>query len=98
MLQFDVGTCLEAGSDPLAWIEANPGRIGSMHLKEWSKEKGYRVLFADGAVPWKQILEAAEKKGGAQFYYMEQEGYDLPSFETAEKCLQNYRKTRGGKS
>src|SRR6266481_9375875 len=32
MLQLDVGTCLEAGSDPVAWIRANPGRIRSLHL------------------------------------------------------------------
>ena len=25
MLQLDVGTCIEAGSDPVAWIKANPG-------------------------------------------------------------------------
>ena len=25
MLQFDVGTCIEAGSDPVAWINQNPG-------------------------------------------------------------------------
>jgi sugar phosphate isomerase/epimerase len=34
MLQLDVGTCLEAGSNPVAWIKANPGRIQSLHLKE----------------------------------------------------------------
>src|SRR5260370_34620016 len=38
MLQLDVGTCLEAGSDPVAWIRANPGRIRSLHLKDWSPE------------------------------------------------------------
>lgn len=94
ILQLDVGTCIEAGSDPLAWIKANPGRIGSLHLKEWSKEKGYRVLFGDGVAPWKDIFAAAEKSGGAKFYYLEQEGYDLPSIETAEKCLANYDRLR----
>jgi sugar phosphate isomerase/epimerase len=52
MLQLDVGTCLEAGSDPVAWIRANPGRINSLHLKDWSPDpaKGYTVLFGEGAV------------------------------------------------
>src|ERR1700682_1792033 len=27
ILQLDVGTCLEAGGDPVTWIRANPGRI-----------------------------------------------------------------------
>jgi sugar phosphate isomerase/epimerase len=92
MLQLDVGTCIEAGSDPVAWIKANPGRINSLHCKEWSKEKGYRVLFGDGVAPWKDIFAAAEKTGGVEFYYVEQEGYDLPAFETAEKCLANFKK------
>ncbi len=26
VLQLDVGTCVEAGADPVAWIKANPGR------------------------------------------------------------------------
>jgi len=94
VLQLDVGTCIEAGSDPVAWIKANRGRIGSLHLKEWSKDKGYRVLFGDGEAPWKTIFDAAEKSGGVQFYYIEQEGYDLPSFEVAEKCLASYKKLR----
>jgi sugar phosphate isomerase/epimerase len=92
MLQLDVGTCIEAGSDPVAWIKANPGRINSLHCKEWSKDKGYRVLFGDGVAPWKDIFAAAEKTGGVEFYYVEQEGYDLPAFETAEKCLANFKK------
>src|SRR5499427_6621135 len=33
-LQLDVGTCLEGGSDPVAWIKANPGRIKSLHCKD----------------------------------------------------------------
>lgn len=94
VLQLDVGTCVEAGSDPVAWIQAHPGRIGSLHLKEWSKDKGYRVLFGEGAVPWKAVFDAAETSGGVQFYYIEQEGYDLPAFEVAEKCLATYKKMR----
>ena len=62
MLQLDVGTCLEAGSDPVAWIRANPGRIRSIHCKEWSPapDKGYKVLLGEGVADWKGIFEAAE--------------------------------------
>lgn len=94
VLQFDVGTCVEAGSDPVAWIHQNPGRIRSMHCKDWAPgaDKGYRVLFGEGAVPWKPIFEAAEKTGGIEYYLIEQEGYSLPALETAERCLANFRK------
>jgi sugar phosphate isomerase/epimerase len=94
MLQLDVGTCLEAGSDPVAWVQTNPGRIRSMHCKEWSPEKGYKVLFGDGVAPWKKLFAAAESKGGIEFYLIEQEGSDYPEMETAQRCLAAYRKMR----
>jgi len=95
MLQLDVGTCLKAGSDPVAWIRANPGRIHSLHLKDWSPdpEKDYRVLFGEGAAPWKKIFEAAEGVGGAEYYLIEQEGSRFSEFETARRCLQSFRAT-----
>ncbi|MFB3829469.1 MAG: sugar phosphate isomerase/epimerase family protein [Bryobacteraceae bacterium] len=92
MLQLDVGTCLEAGSDPVAWIKRNPKRIRCVHCKDWSKAKGYRVLFGEGDAPWKEIFAAAEKTGGVEFYLIEQEGSDYPPMDTARRCLENFRK------
>ncbi|HEY6770414.1 MAG TPA: sugar phosphate isomerase/epimerase family protein [Candidatus Sulfotelmatobacter sp.] len=93
MLQLDVGTCIEAGSDPAAWIHSNPGRIRSLHLKDWSpdKAKGYSVLFGEGVADWKKILAAAETTGGVEYYLIEQEGSRFSDLETANKCLQAFK-------
>ena len=93
MLQLDVGTCIEAGSDPVAWIRANPGRIRSLHLKDWSSEpgKGYTVLFGEGVADWKHIFEAAESVGGVEYYLIEQEGSRFSELDTARKCLDAFR-------
>ncbi len=93
MLQLDVGTCLEAGSDPVTWIRANPGRIRSLHLKDWSPEpeKGYKVLFGEGAAEWKNIFEAAESGGGVEYYLIEQEGSRFVELDTAGRCLHSFR-------
>ena len=93
MLQLDVGTCLEAGSDPVAWIRANPGRIRSLHCKDWSPDpaKGYIVLFGEGSADWKNIFEAAETAGGVEYYLVEQEGSRFSELETAERCLKSFR-------
>lgn len=96
MLQFDVGTCLETGNDPVAWINSNPGRIKSLHLKDWSPANGYQVLFGEGVAPWKKIFAAAEDRGGVEFYLIEQEGSRFPEFETAERCLVAYKNLRSG--
>jgi sugar phosphate isomerase/epimerase len=93
MLQLDVGTCLEAGSDPVAWIRANPGRIRSLHLKDWSPDptKGYNILFGVGAGDWKDIFAAAESTGGVEYYLMEQEGSRFSELDTARRCLESFR-------
>lgn len=97
MLQLDVGTCVEAGSDPVAWIRANPGRIRSIHCKDWSPDagKGYKVLFGEGVADWTGIFEAAESVGVVEYYLIEQEGSRFSELETARKCLQAFRATHG---
>lgn len=97
ILQLDVGTCIEAGADPVAWINENPGRIKSLHLKEWAPDTGYKALFGEGKAPWKAIFAAAEKRGGVEFYLIEQEGSRFPEMETAERCLVAYKSLRSGK-
>jgi sugar phosphate isomerase/epimerase len=96
MLQLDVGTCIKAGSDPVAWIRANPGRIHSLHCKDWSPDpaKGYSVLFGEGVADWKGIFAAAESVGGVEYYLMEQEGSRLSELDTVRECLKSYRALR----
>jgi sugar phosphate isomerase/epimerase len=95
VLQLDVGTCLKAGANPVAWIRANPGRIRSLHLKDWSSDpdKGYKVLFGEGDADWKAIFAAAESVGGVEYYLLEQEGSRFSELETAKRCLQAFRTT-----
>jgi sugar phosphate isomerase/epimerase len=98
MLQLDVGTCLEGGADPVAWIRANPGRIRSIHCKDWSPDpgKGYKVVFGEGAADWKAIFQAAESNG-LEYYLIEQEGSRFPELETARRCLEAFRATHGAR-
>jgi sugar phosphate isomerase/epimerase len=97
MLQLDVGTCIAAGGDPVAWIKTNPGRIRSMHCKDWSPDaaKKYAVLFGEGVADWKSLFHAAENGGGIEYYLVEQEGSRFSELETARKCLQGFRAAHG---
>jgi sugar phosphate isomerase/epimerase len=99
MLQLDVGTCLEGGGDPVAWIRANPGRIRSIHCKDWSRDPaiGYKTLFGEGVADWKGIFQAAENGGGVEYYLIEQEGSRYSEIETARRCLAGFRATHGGR-
>jgi sugar phosphate isomerase/epimerase len=95
VLQLDAGTAVEMAVDTAAWIKANPGRIKSVHLKDWGKGegRGYTVAFGEGDVPWKSLFQAAESTGGVEYYLIEQE-HAGPDGEIAmaKKCLDNYRK------
>lgn len=96
VLQLDVGTCEEAGADPVAWVKANPGRIKVMHMKDWApgsegEKKGYRVLFGEGMTPWRELVAAAEQVGGAEYFLIEQEGSRYSELETAKRCLDNWK-------
>ena len=100
VMQLDVGWCVAAGADPVAFIKANPGRIGSLHVKDWApgsaaEEKGMRVLLGEGITPWREVFQAAESVGGAQYYLIEQEGSRFSELETAQRCLAAYRQMRG---
>lgn len=97
VLQLDVGTCLEMKQDPVAFIQANAGRVRSYHLKEWSDKPGvgYKALFGEGVADWKAIFAAAESVGGVEHYLIEQEGSRFPELETAKLCLANYHRIRG---
>ncbi len=91
MLQLDVGHCIAAGADPVAWINSHPGRIRSLHLKDWSPDKEFSMLIGEGVAPWKKILAAAESKGGVEYYLVEQEGSSYPEMETADRSLVAFR-------
>jgi sugar phosphate isomerase/epimerase len=95
LLQLDVGTCVATGNDPVAWINRNPGRIRSIHVKDWSPTTGYNVLTGEGTAPWKEIFAAAESTGGIEYYLIEQEGSQYSEMETARRCLELFRKLHG---
>ena len=96
VLQFDIGTILESGEDPYAWVAANPGRIKSVHCKDWTPERGYDTAFGEGYKSWNRLLDAIEKTGGVEYYLIEQEtgatqGGELPM---VQRCLANWKKLR----
>jgi len=88
---LNVGLCLQAGGDPIAFIEQCPGRIQSLLVQDYK-----------GQARWKEIFDSAEKTGRLQFYLLQRtdglflvqrEGTDLLDF--AEKDLRYFRQLHG---
>lgn len=89
---LNVGLCLKGGGDPAAFIGQCPGRIQSLLCQDF-----------EGKARWKEILPAAERTGGLQFYLIQRtdglslvprEGDDLLDF--ARQDLAFFRKLRDG--
>jgi len=73
-------------------VEKNPGRIRSIHCKDWSPEKGYRGFVWRRCGSLKKLFAAAESEASIEYYLIEQEGSEYSEMETAQRCLATYRK------
>ena len=93
--EMDVGWVAAAGGDPLALLNAHPGRFTQMHVKdiEASTKPNFEVRqdpteVGSGMIGWKTILPAAWA-AGVREYYVEQE----PPFpgERIDSVAKSYR-------
>lgn len=87
--QPDVYWIRYAGCDPVEFIRDNPGRILSIHLKEYAPD-GSNIEFGNGILPWQQIMAEAEK-AGTKLGILEQEEYTCEPLESVKLCLENMR-------
>jgi len=95
VLQFDVGPACQHDIDPVDWIFSHPGRVRSVHLRDWSAARGYTIAFGEGDCPWPDIFRAAESAGGVEMYLIEN-GHSTPEqeWQIAEASLANWRGLR----
>ncbi|RLE86890.1 MAG: sugar phosphate isomerase/epimerase [Thermoprotei archaeon] len=94
VLQIDVGNAMHAGlsmDDVLGLIRRYPGRIKTIHLKEYSRTDPNAIL-GEGEVRWRELIELCQKIGGTEWYIVEQETYRYPPLECIRRCLENLRK------
>jgi sugar phosphate isomerase/epimerase len=61
-VNLDVGHFFAAGFDPIAYIEANHGRITNLHLKDRKKNDGANTPWGEGDTPIKQVLQLLKQK------------------------------------
>ena len=92
-LEIDCYWLTRAGRDPVEYFEKYPGRTPLLHVKD--RKPGYapttipdpgRGPFTEvgnGAIDWKRILAAAPA-GGLKHYYVEQDFFDRPVFESLQ--------------
>jgi sugar phosphate isomerase/epimerase len=73
-LQMDLGGAVTSGHDPITYLENNPGRFCSLHVKDAKTGQTGRgsMELGQGDIDWKKLFVAA-KKGGIKNYFVEME-------------------------
>lgn len=96
VMQIDIGHALAAGNrweDIIDIIKRFPGRIKSVHIKDYSRVKGYDVFIGEGDANWREIINVLDSIGGTEWYIVEQETYkQYSSIEAIKIDLHNLRK------
>jgi len=88
VMLLDTGNALEAGVESIPTINKYPNRSPYLHIKGYSKEKGYLAYIGDDDFDWKATIECAIKVGGAKVFDVEfgKRG-DYDPFERAESAF-----------
>jgi hexulose-6-phosphate isomerase len=74
---FDVGNVITFGW-PEQWIRILGKRILKLHIKEYSRAKGFDVKFLEGDNNWPAVMKALSEIGYAGWGIAEQPGADSP--------------------
>lgn len=90
-IQLDVGHARRAGADPVAFIRKFPGRVVSIHIKEYSPQNPEAAL-GDGVVDWKGVFSTLEQQGGIEWYISEEEGKSCVEYSCIEESIKRLKK------
>jgi sugar phosphate isomerase/epimerase len=73
-LQMDLGGTVSSGHDPVKYLERDPGRFCSLHVKDakFGAVGAGSLELGKGDVNWNRLFAAA-KKSGIKSYYVEME-------------------------
>lgn len=91
--QPDVYWIRYANCDPVEFIRSHPGRILSVHMKEYAPD-GTNIELGNGILPWQEIMAEAEK-AGTTLGILEQEEYTCQPLDSVKLCLDNMKRIFG---
>lgn len=90
VLQVDIGHVARAGADPAAYMEKFPGRLKTVHVKDFAKGQPDPVV-GKGEVDWPTMFRICEGPGGTEWYIIEDESREQP-MQRVKTDIENLRK------
>ena len=91
VMELDSGNCIEGGGDPLKILERYRDRQVVLHLKPYSRQKGFDIVLGDEADDndWGAILH--QRWTEFEWLLVESENSCLPELENADRCMDSLR-------
>ncbi|MEN8120677.1 MAG: sugar phosphate isomerase/epimerase [Bacteroidota bacterium] len=81
-MQLDTYWMVYGGYNPLDYFNKYPGRFELLHIKDMDNtKKRESTEIGKGIIDFKEIFKATEKSG-MKYYYLEQESFKMPVFES----------------
>ena len=95
-LELDLGWAWQAGADPVALLRRHAGRCPLVHVKDQAARDAPSVPVGTGAVPYREVLEAA-RAAAVEWLIVEQEHFDESgSLAAAGRSFDGLRALLGG--
>jgi sugar phosphate isomerase/epimerase len=89
--ELDVGWVAAAGLDPVAVIEAHPGRFRLIHVKDIKagtpaklELKQIPAEVGSGSLDWRRLIATARRAGITEFFVEQEPPFSRPRIESAE--------------
>lgn len=92
-LQLDNGNAMEGGADTVEYLKKYPNRGNTVHLKPFSKERGFDTMIGEDDIPWAETFRTLDEQGVTEWYIVEYECEDhYTQFEGAKACIDALKK------
>lgn len=86
--EMDAGWVVAAGHDPVALLQAHPGRFTMMHVKDVAPGQAPNFAFhvettsvGEGVIDWKRLLAAAYAEGVREYFVEHEPPFKRPVLE-----------------
>lgn len=90
VMQLDIGNARSnprlSDDDIIGILKRYEGRAKCVHIKPWSKAKGFDCILGQDDINWPKIVDACKEYGGTETFYVEMEGHDT-TCERIKPCF-----------
>ena len=90
VLQIDMGNTEHAGVDSVAVLKKHKNRNRTIHIKPYSKTKGFEPPIGEDDIDWGEVINFCSKYGNTEYYIIEYEEENAK--EGMKICLDNLKR------